>query len=154
MEHPTRDSDKVGGTASQPVTSNGDTGSRPQHSQTGGTMGPATEMKDQVGEQARSAAASASASAQELARQVGEQARSAAASTSATAQDLARRAREQSSAATDKLYQQGARAGEYMTRNVHEYPVAALLIAAAIGYGMAYLVHGSAWSRREDRHND
>jgi len=79
-------------------------------------------------------------------RSVGEQARSAAASTSATAQEIARRAREQASAATDTVYQQGARAGEYMTRNIREYPAAALLIAGAVGYGLAYLIHGGGWS--------
>ena len=39
-------------------------------------------------------------------------------------------------------YDQGARAGEYVTRNVHQYPATALLIAAAVGYGVAYLIHG------------
>ena len=37
--------------------------------------------------------------------------------------------------------EQSARAGEYVTRNVHENPYAALLIAGAIGYGLAYLIH-------------
>jgi len=48
------------------------------------------------------------------------------------------------------VYGQGARAGEYVTRNVHQYPATALLIAAAVGYGAAYLLHGG--SRRE-HHN-
>src|SRR5829696_8153296 len=46
------------------------------------------------------------------------------------------------------------RAGEYLTRNVNEYPLAALMVAGPIGYGVAYLVH-SNWktqgSKRRDR---
>src|SRR5262245_57489501 len=82
----------------------------------------------------------------EVARNVGEQARTAAAS----AQDLARRAGEQT-------YEQGQRAGEYLTRNVNEYPLAALMVAGAIGYGIAYLVHsnwqnqGWNWSWSDER---
>jgi len=30
---------------------------------------------------------------------------------------------------------------EYLTQNVDEYPLAALLIAGMIGYGLAYLIH-------------
>ena len=59
-----------------------------------------------------------------------------------TAQDLANRAREQAAPAAQAVYDQGARAGEYVTRNVHQYPTTALLIAAAVGYGLAYLIHG------------
>ena len=76
--------------------------------------------------------------AKAMARDVGEQARAAA----ADAQDLARRARDQATAASDALYQQGMRAGEYLTENVNEYPLTALLIAGAIGYGIAFLIHG------------
>jgi hypothetical protein len=47
------------------------------------------------------------------------------------------------------MYDQGARAGQYVTRNVHEYPATALLIAAAVGYGLAYLLHGGGSSKRE-----
>src|SRR5829696_9591150 len=39
------------------------------------------------------------------------------------------------------------RAGEYLTRNVNEYPLAALMVAGAIGYGVAYLVH-SNWQNQ------
>lgn len=79
--------------------------------------------------------------ARTMARNLGEQARSAMADPSATAQELARRAREQAAMATDAVYQQGTRAGEYLSRNVNEYPLAALLIAGAVGYGLAYLIH-------------
>jgi hypothetical protein len=72
----------------------------------------------------------------DVARNVGEQARTVA----ATAQDVARRAGEQT-------YEGGQRAGEYLTRNVNEYPLAALMVAGAIGYGVAYLVH-SNWQNQ------
>lgn len=83
--------------------------------------------------------------AKTMARNVGEQARNIASTATTTAQDLARRAREQTSAATDTLYQQGTEASQYLTRNVNQYPLAALLIAGAIGYGLGYLIH-SGWS--------
>lgn len=73
-----------------------------------------------------------------MARELGERARAAAAS---TAQDLARRGREQAAVAGEVIYRQGARAGEYLTRNVNEYPLSALLIAGAIGYALGYVIH-------------
>ena len=77
--------------------------------------------------------------AKTVARNVGEQAWSAAAQAGTTAQDLAQRARTQ----IDPLYQQGMRAGEILTRNVNDYPLAALLIAGMIGYLTAFLIHRS-----------
>jgi hypothetical protein len=53
---------------------------------------------------------------------------------SKSAQMLARDAREQA-----------AQASEYAARNVQEYPLAALLVAGLIGYGIAFLIHTS-WS--------
>ena len=73
-----------------------------------------------------------------MARELGERARAAAAS---TAQDLARRGREQAAVAGEVIYRQGARAGEYLTRNVNEYPLSALMIAGVIGYALGYLIH-------------
>jgi ElaB/YqjD/DUF883 family membrane-anchored ribosome-binding protein len=80
--------------------------------------------------------------ARNMVRNLGEQARSAMSDPGATAQDLARRARDQATMAGDMLYQQGSRAGEYLSRNINEYPFAALLIAGAVGYGLACLIHG------------
>ena len=86
----------------------------------------------------------------DMARNVGEQAWAAASNPVATAQDLARRAGEQT-------YEQGARAGQYLTRNVNEYPLTALFIAGAIGYGLGYLFHsnwqyqGWSWNWNRDR---
>ncbi len=86
---------------------------------------------------------------------VGEQAWSAAADVATNAgnaaQDLARRAREQTSATADTLYKQGARASEYLTRNVNEYPLTALLIAGAIGYGIAFLMHNTWQGDSKDK---
>jgi hypothetical protein len=75
-----------------------------------------------------------------LVRNAGEQAWSAASNAGGTAQEMARQARDQVSGA---LTGSSARAGEYLTRNVNEYPLAALLVAGAIGYGVAYLFHNS-----------
>jgi hypothetical protein len=85
-------------------------------------------------------------------RNLSEQARAAMADPGATAQELARRAREQTAMASDVLYHQGTRTGEYLTRKVNEYPLATLLIAGAVGYGLAYLIHtrGSAWLTGRD----
>src|ERR1051325_8680798 len=57
------------------------------------------------------------------------------------AASMARNVGEQASAATGALYEQGARAGDYVSRNVNEYPLPALLVAGAVGYGLAYLIH-------------
>ena len=43
--------------------------------------------------------------------------------------------------AASTAYQQGARAGGYVSRYAEEQPLTALLIAGAIGYGLAYLIH-------------
>jgi ElaB/YqjD/DUF883 family membrane-anchored ribosome-binding protein len=96
-----------------------------------GETGNTTAEQGGVTEQARN-----------MVRNLGEQARSAIGDPGATAQDLARRAREQAATASDTLYQQGSRAGEYLSRNINEYPFTALLIAGGIGYGLAYLIHG------------
>ena len=79
--------------------------------------------------------------AKAMVRNIGNQARAAAADPDATVQELARRAREQARAAGDVLYRQGQRTGEYLTQNVKEYPLAALVMAGMIGYGLAYLIH-------------
>ena len=104
-------------------------------------------MIDRAGEQTQELAEDAMEQTSATVRHLSEQARTAIADPGATAQELARRAREQAAIAGDALYQQGTRAGEYLTRNVNEYPLVALLIAGAVGYGLAYLIH----ARRTDR---
>jgi ElaB/YqjD/DUF883 family membrane-anchored ribosome-binding protein len=56
-------------------------------------------------------------------------------------QDAARDVGNQASQAATTVYQQGARAGGSVSRYAAEQPLTALLIAGAIGYGIAYLIH-------------
>ena len=107
---------------------------------------------DQVREQTQELAGDVIEQTRATVRNLSEQASAAIADPGATAKELARRTREQAAMASDALYQQGTRAGEYLTRNVNEYPLAALLIAGAVGYGLAYLIHarGSAWLAGRD----
>lgn len=79
------------------------------------------------------------------ARNASEQLWSATAEAGTRAQDLARQARDQLGPTADMLREQGSRAGEYLTRNVNEYPLTALVVAGLLGYGLAYLIH-SRWS--------
>ncbi|MBV8090775.1 MAG: hypothetical protein JO139_14620 [Alphaproteobacteria bacterium] len=56
-------------------------------------------------------------------------------------QGAARQVSGQASQAASKVYEQSAWAGGHITRYTAEQPLTALLIAAAIGYGIAYLIH-------------
>jgi hypothetical protein len=56
-------------------------------------------------------------------------------------QGIARDVGNQTSQAVTSAYQQGTRAGGYVSRYAAEQPLTALLIAGAIGYGIAYLIH-------------
>jgi ElaB/YqjD/DUF883 family membrane-anchored ribosome-binding protein len=53
----------------------------------------------------------------------------------------ARDAGNQAGQAATALYQQGANAGGYLARFATEQPITAMLVAAACGYGLAYLIH-------------
>ena len=121
-------------------TGSAGTGSSGAGSFGGGSSGAG----NQAMEQAKTTANQAMDQAKTMARNIGEQARSAMSDPGAAAQDLARRAREQAGTAGDVLYRQGQRAGEYISENVNEYPLAALLVAGMIGYGLAFLIH-SRW---------
>ena len=46
---------------------------------------------------------------------------------------------------TQQAREQASQAGEYLTRNVQEYPLAAVLVAGLVGYGLGYLFH-TGWS--------
>jgi ElaB/YqjD/DUF883 family membrane-anchored ribosome-binding protein len=81
------------------------------------------------------------ASAATLARRASEAGRQAMAQAGEVIQDKAREAGNQATQAANSLYQQSSRAGDYITRYAAEQPVTALLIAGAIGYGLAYLIH-------------
>jgi ElaB/YqjD/DUF883 family membrane-anchored ribosome-binding protein len=56
-------------------------------------------------------------------------------------QAAARGVGNQASQAASTVYEQGARAGGSVSRYTAEQPLTVLLIAGAIGYGLAYLVH-------------
>jgi ElaB/YqjD/DUF883 family membrane-anchored ribosome-binding protein len=56
-------------------------------------------------------------------------------------QGAARGIGDQASQAASTVYEQGARAGSSVSRYTAEQPLTALLIAGAIGYGLAYLLH-------------
>ena len=120
---------------------------RPMRNQghAGGNAAGGTTTLDQgrTMEQAKTTANQAMDQAKTIARNIGDQAAAAAADPAATAQDLARKATE----AGDVLYRQGQRAGEYLTQNVNEYPLTALLIAGMVGYGLAYLIHSQSQGR-------
>jgi ElaB/YqjD/DUF883 family membrane-anchored ribosome-binding protein len=66
-----------------------------------------------------------------------DKARTAATQAGSTIRQAATEAR----VAADYVSKQGAQAAQYVSRNTAEQPWAALLIAGAIGYALAYLVH-------------
>jgi hypothetical protein len=68
-------------------------------------------------------------------------ARSAAVDAGNSIQGAAKETVKQVGDAAAKSYAQGARAGQYVSRNTAEQPLLALLIAGAIGYGIAYMIH-------------
>jgi ElaB/YqjD/DUF883 family membrane-anchored ribosome-binding protein len=79
--------------------------------------------------------------AADLARQASTAGVAALTQASDAIQGMARDAGNQASEAANAVYEQGARAGGYVTRYTAEQPLTALLIAGAIGYGLAYLIH-------------
>jgi len=56
-------------------------------------------------------------------------------------QGVARDVGNQVGQAATTVYQQSARAGGSISKYAAEQPLTALLVAAAIGYGIAYLIH-------------
>jgi ElaB/YqjD/DUF883 family membrane-anchored ribosome-binding protein len=56
-------------------------------------------------------------------------------------QGVARDVGNQVGQAASTVYEQGARAGGSVSRYTAEQPLTALVIAGAIGYGLAYLIH-------------
>jgi ElaB/YqjD/DUF883 family membrane-anchored ribosome-binding protein len=55
--------------------------------------------------------------------------------------DLLQNVAPQAKEAASNLYERGSQSGEYVRQYAAEQPITALLIAAAIGYGLAYLIH-------------
>jgi len=76
-----------------------------------------------------------------LAGRASEAGRQAMAQAGEVIQGAAREAGSQATQAASSLYQQGSRAGDFVSRYAAEQPVTALLVAGAIGYGLAYLIH-------------
>ena len=79
--------------------------------------------------------------ATDMARQASSAGLQAVTQASDAVQGAARQVSDQASQAAGKVYEQGAWAGGHITRYTAEQPLTALLIAAAIGYGIAYLIH-------------
>ena len=68
-------------------------------------------------------------------------AQTAAVDTGGTIRDAAMETAKQVGDAATKTYRRGVRAGEYVSQNTAEQPLLALLVAGAIGYGIAYMIH-------------
>jgi ElaB/YqjD/DUF883 family membrane-anchored ribosome-binding protein len=104
----------------------------------------ATEMGNTLGEKAQNAAAQASSAIQDFATETGKQVADAAAKTYKQGAQVASEyvSKQGVQAAADYVTKQGAQAAEYVRTNTAEQPWVALLIAGAIGYAIAYMVHG------------
>jgi ElaB/YqjD/DUF883 family membrane-anchored ribosome-binding protein len=76
-----------------------------------------------------------------VARDVSSAGTQAAAQAGEVIQGVAREVGTQASQAATVLYQQGTNAGGHLRRYTAEQPLTALLLAAAVGYGLAYLIH-------------
>ena len=110
----------------------------------GDTVGDLTDKIDQGKPVLRDLQASAGAAidkAAGLARDASSAGIQAVAQASDAIQGVAREVGNKVDQAATTAYQQGTRAGGYVSRYAAEQPLAALLIAGAIGYGLAYLIH-------------
>jgi ElaB/YqjD/DUF883 family membrane-anchored ribosome-binding protein len=99
------------------------------------------EQGKTVWQDAKASAGDALERAASLARDASAAGSQAATQASEIAQDVARQVGNQASQAATALYQQGTTAGSYVGRYTAEQPWTALLLAGAIGYGLAYLIH-------------
>jgi ElaB/YqjD/DUF883 family membrane-anchored ribosome-binding protein len=68
-------------------------------------------------------------------------ARTAAVQAGSTIRDAAIETSKQVGETAAKTYAQGSQAAEYVSRQTAEQPLLALLVAGAIGYGIAYMIH-------------
>jgi ElaB/YqjD/DUF883 family membrane-anchored ribosome-binding protein len=109
--------------------------------QTQGTVRDAIERGKPMLNDMQAKAGEAIGQATDLARKASSTGLQAVTQASDTVQGAARQVGNQASQAATKVYEQGAWAGGYITRYTVEQPLTALLIAAAIGYGIAYLIH-------------
>jgi ElaB/YqjD/DUF883 family membrane-anchored ribosome-binding protein len=90
---------------------------------------------------AQAKAGQAMEQATDLARKASTAGVQAAMQASDAVQGAAREIGSQARQTATTVYQQGARAGGFVSQYTTEQPIAALLIAAAIGYALAYLIH-------------
>ena len=92
-------------------------------------------------ENAKTSAGDAIESATSTARDVSTAGTQAAAKASEVIQGVTREVGNQAGQAATALYQQGSTAGGYVGRYAAEQPLTALILAAAGGYALAYLIH-------------
>jgi ElaB/YqjD/DUF883 family membrane-anchored ribosome-binding protein len=81
------------------------------------------------------------ASSLETATDLAGKARTAATEAGSAIQDAAIETGKRVADAAARTYRQGIQTGEYVSQNTAERPLLALLVAGAIGYGIAYMVH-------------
>ena len=55
---------------------------------------------------------------------------------------------------TQQAREQASQAGDYLARNVREYPFGALIVAGVIGYGLGFLIHNSWYSEPRGERRD
>lgn len=96
------------------------------------------EQVNKVGDDVKNGMATAVETVTDLAGK----AQTAAVEAAGTIRDAAAETAERVGDATTSTYRQGVRAGEYVSQYTAEQPLLALLIAGAIGYGIAYMIHG------------
>jgi ElaB/YqjD/DUF883 family membrane-anchored ribosome-binding protein len=96
------------------------------------------EDASKLGAKASDRIEAASRQAKDMAQRAAETARE----TSETAWDVAQKTATQAREAAGEAYARGERGARELARRVEEQPLAALLIAGAIGYAIAYLLHG------------
>jgi ElaB/YqjD/DUF883 family membrane-anchored ribosome-binding protein len=95
-------------------------------------------MEDKgYGDQVKNSVKSAVDAASDLAGK----AQTAAAEAGSTIQGAASETVRQVRDAAAKTYSQGAQAADYLSRNTAEQPLLAILLAGAVGYAIAYLIH-------------
>ena len=95
------------------------------------------EQVSKVRNDAKSGIETATATISDLAGK----AQTAATEAGATVRDAAMETAKQVGDAAVTTYRRGVQAGEYASQNTAEQPLLALLIAGAIGYGIAYMIH-------------
>jgi ElaB/YqjD/DUF883 family membrane-anchored ribosome-binding protein len=109
--------------------------------QTQGTVRDAIDRGKPVLNDLHAKAGEAMGQATDMARKASSAGVQAVTQASDAVQGAARQVSGQASQAASKVYEQGAWAGGHISRYTAEQPLTALLIAAAIGYGIAYLIH-------------